>query len=169
MTLKLLYIPELFGVSIEVYFILFIISIPTFYFWEWLFKKYLKIDKTRRISTWIATLIATPLIYVGFILLLLFSMTYTPSKDFDKLQWLADKEGRFQMADDIIDSKMLIGKDTSEVKKILGEPTRGMSYANTYVYDMGMGGGGLGFLFHNLIVQFDNNKAVSVEHKEIRD
>jgi hypothetical protein len=34
---------------------------------------------------------------------------------------------------------------------------------------MGMGGGGLGFLFQNLIIRFDKEKAVSVEHAKIRD
>ena len=99
----------------------------------------------------------------------MFWITYTPSKDFDKAEWLKDREGRFQMAGDIIESKMLLGKDTSQVKQILGDPTRGMKNDNNFGYDMGFGGGGLGFMFHHLIVKFDNNKVVSVEHAKIRD
>lgn len=175
MTLVLLDIPIIFGLSIEVYFILLIIAIPTFFFWRWLLKKYIKVGKTRKIATWSATLIVTPIIYVGLIMLFIFGMTYTPSKDFDKSQWLTDKEGRFQMASDIISSKMLIGKDTNQVKQMLGEPTWGSDSTwrpdtvNTWSYDMGMGGGGLGFLFHNLVIKFEKEKVVAVEHSEIRD
>jgi hypothetical protein len=98
----------------------------------------------------------------------MFWITYTPSRDFDTAQWLKDKEGRYQMARDIIESKMLLGKDTSQVKQILGDAARGNS-DSIFVYDMGFGGGGLGFMFHHLIVKFDNNKVVSVEHAKIRD
>lgn len=170
MTLTFLDIPVIFGLSIEVYFILLIIAIPTFFFWRWLLKKYIKVDRTRKIATWSATLIGTPIIYVGLIMLFMFGMTYTPSKDFDKSQWLSDKEGRFQMAGDIIESKMLIGKDTTHVKQTLGEPTWGGDTTKVWSYDMGFGGGGLGFLFHHLNLKLDNGgKVTSVEHVKIRD
>lgn len=175
MTLIFLDIPVILGLSIEVYFILLIIAIPTFFFWRWLLKKYIKVDRTRKIATWSATLIVTPIIYVGLIMFFMFGMTYTPSKHFDKSQWLSDKEGRFQMAGDIISSNMLLGKDTNQVKQILGEPTWGSDSiwrhdtVNTWAYDMGMGGGGLGFLFHNLIIKFDKEKVVAVEHAKISD
>lgn len=105
----------------------------------------------------------------------MFGMTYTPIKDFDKTQWLTDKESRFQMAGDIINSKMLVGKDTNQVKQILGEPTWGSNSTwrpdttNTWTYDRGMGGGGLGFMFHNLVIKFDTGKVGAVDHAKIRD
>ena len=170
MTLTLLDIPVFFGLSIEVYFILLIIAIPTFFFWKWVLKKFIKVDRTRKIATWTATLIGTLIIYVGLIMLFMFGMTYTPSKDFDKPEWILDKEGRFQMAGDIINSKMLIDKDTIQVKQILGDPTWGMDTTHVWTYDMGFGGGGLGFLFHHLNLKLDSNsKVVAVEHIKIRD
>ena len=170
MTHTLLDIPVIFGLSIEVYFILLIIAIPTFFFWKWLLKKYIRVDKTRKIATWSATLILSPIIYLGLIMLFMLSMTYTPSKNFEKSQWLTDKEGRFQMAGDIIKSNMLIGKDTNQVKQILGDPTWGSDTTRTWTYDMGYGGGGLGFLFHHLNLTLDNNgKVITAEHVEIRD
>lgn len=171
MNFILLDIPVIFGLSIEVYFILLVIAIPTFFFWQWLLKKYIKVGRTRKIATWSATLIATPTIYVSLIVLFMLGMTCTPSKDFDKSQWLTDEEGRFQMAGDIISSKMLIGKDTNHVKQVLGEPiwssesTWRSDTINTWTYDMGMGGG----RFHNLIIEFDKDKVVAVEHAKIRD
>ncbi|MBA2760729.1 MAG: hypothetical protein H0U39_01975, partial [Segetibacter sp.] len=74
--------------------------------------------RTRGITTWAATLVVTPVIYAGLILLLMFGMTYTPSKDFDESQRLIGREGRFQMAGDINKSKMLIGKDPNQVKQL---------------------------------------------------
>jgi nicotinic acid mononucleotide adenylyltransferase len=52
-------------------------------------------------------------------------MTYTPRKDFDQTKWQTDKKDRFQMANDIIKTNMLVGKDTNQVKQILGIPTWG--------------------------------------------
>ena len=169
MTFTLLDIPEIFGLSIEVYIICFLIALVTFFICKRLLKRFIRKDSTRKLATWTITLVATPLIYLTLIRLLMFWITYTPSRDFDKLQWLSDKEGRFQMAGDIIDSRMLIGKDTSQVKQILGDPTWGMNNDSTYGYDMGFSGGGLGFMFHHLVVKFERNKVVSVEHAKIRD
>lgn len=166
----LLDIPVIPALSIEVYFILLVIAILTFFFWSWLLKKYIKVERKRKFAAWSATLIGTPIIYVGLITLFLFSITYTPSKDFNKQQWLTKKEERFQMAGSIIKSKMLIGKDATQVKQILGNPIWGSDTTKVWIYDMGSGGGGLGFLFHNLIVKLDRNgKVDSVEHIEIQD
>ena len=73
------------------------------------------------------------------------------------------------MAGDIIESKMLIGKDAKQVRQILGDPTWGMSTDSSYTYDMGFGGGGLGFMFHRLLVKFDAKKVLSIDHVKIRD
>ena len=74
------------------------------------------------------------------------------------------------MAGNIIKSKMLIDKDTSQVKQILGEPTSTNASTQVWTYDMGIGGGGLGFLFHYLYLKLDSKgKVISVEHIEIPD
>ena len=165
----LLEIPVFFGLSIEVYFILLCISIPTYFFWRWFFKKRI-CDKTKRnISVWVSTIILTPIIYVGLIGIFIFFITREPSSDFDKSKWLTDKERRFSMGDDIVKSKILLGKDTNQVKQLLGQPTWQDSLNISWTYDMGNGGGGLGFLFHNLSVQFDKAKVVKVDHIRIKD
>jgi hypothetical protein len=169
-TLSLLDIPVIFGLSIKVYFLLIIIAIPTFLFWKWLLKKYIKVDKTRIFSVWAATLLVPPVIYVVLILLFLFAMSYTPSKNFDKLEWLTDKEGRFEMANDIIKSKMLIGKDTTQIKQILSDPTWGGDSTKVWIYDMGFGGEAFSSIFHSLNLQLDSKeKVILVEHIKIRD
>lgn len=57
-------IPELFGVSIEVYFILLLLCVPTYFFWRWLLKKFIAYDKSRKIATLTATIFSTPFIYL---------------------------------------------------------------------------------------------------------
>ncbi len=168
MTSTFLDIPVLFGLSIEVYLICIIIAVTTFFFCKWLLKKFVKTE-IRKFTALTIAIVATPLIYLGLIRLLIFWITYTPSKDFEKSQWLTHKEERFQMAGDIIKSKMLVGKDTTEIKQILGDPTWRQDTMNAWTYDMGMGGGGLGFLFHSPVIKFDNNHVVAVEHSEVRD
>ncbi len=169
MNFNFLNTPLLFGLSMEVYIICFVIALTTFFICKRLLKKIIRTDSTRKLTTWVITLLAIPLIYLALIQLLIFWINYTPSRDFDKSIWLNDKEGRFQMALDLIDSKLLMGKDTNQVKQLLGDPTFGMNNENSYTYDMGFGGGGLGFMFHHLIVKFESNKVVSVEHAKIRD
>jgi outer membrane protein assembly factor BamE (lipoprotein component of BamABCDE complex) len=118
---NLLYIPTLFGVSVEVFFILILLVIPTYYICRWLLKKYIQVEKTRKIASWTTTIIATPIIYFGIILLWLFSMSYHPTNDFDKQKWFANKETRYEISEDIIKNKMLIGKTKSEVRQLLGD------------------------------------------------
>jgi hypothetical protein len=79
------------------------------------------------------------------------------------------------MAGDLINSKQLIGLDTIQVKEVLGVPSSfnvndssGNNVKN-WVYEMGSGGGGLGFLIHNLLIKFENEKVVTVEHIELKD
>jgi hypothetical protein len=114
-------IPVFFGVSIEVYLILMVLAIPTFVIWRWLLKKFIKVDTTRKIATWTATILGTPLIYVGLIMLCFFNMSYHPTYEFDKGKWLADKEKRYEYSEDVIESKMLIGKTKAQVRQLLGD------------------------------------------------
>ena len=114
-------LPEFFGISIEVYFIILILAIPTFLIFRWIFKKQIKDRKKLNITSLMATIIATPLIYFLIIMLWIFSISYYPSKDFDRQKWISDKEKRYELSEEIIESEMLIGKTKAEVKQILGD------------------------------------------------
>ena len=122
--MHLLEISVFFGLSIEVYFILLLISIPTYFFWRWAFKKRITDNSKRNVLALISTFILTPIIYLGFIWILIYLISREPSSDFDKSKWLADREGRFAMGDDIVKSKILLGKDTNQVKQLLGQPSQ---------------------------------------------
>lgn len=161
--------PEIFGLSIEVYFITFVIAIPINFFFRWLFKKIIKQSKNRKIATCISTLLMVTMVYNLAISMFFIALFYEPKRNFDKLSWVTNKQERFQMANSIIESKLLINNDTNQVKLLLGNPTFRNNSSKTWNYDMGMGGGGLGFLFHNLVLKFGKNKVTSVKHQEIED
>ncbi len=116
----LLIIPELFGVSIEVYFILIILGVPTYFFWRWVLKKFISDDKSRKVATLTATIFSTPFIYLVIVMLWIMSISYYPSADFDKQKWQNDIEKRYELTDDLIDNEVLIGKSMKQVKKLLG-------------------------------------------------
>lgn len=158
----LLYLPTISGMSVEVYFILLIISIPTFFIWKWLLKKFIKVDKKRKIATWIATIVTTPLIYVCLIILWLFSLTYYPNHDFNKEKWFADQEKRYELSEDIMDSEMLIGKTKTQVRQLLGDEGN-MDEANNWSYYLGFRPSFFTMDPDVLDIEFKDGKVVKVE------
>ncbi len=159
-----------FKPNTDVWLIFSCVAVPIFFFMRWIFRKFIFGAVKQKIATWVATIVLTPLIYFGLIYAFLFFISREPSSDFDKSKWLAgDKERRFEMADDIVDSKILIGKDTNQVKELLGKATSQDSSNQRWTYFVGTGGGGFGFLFHELSINFDKNKVISVTHSKIED
>lgn len=164
--IELLDIPVFFGLSIEVYFILIVLAIPTFFIWRWMLKKYIKVDRTRKIATWTATIIATPLIYVGLILLWIFSISYYPNRDFDKQKWLKDEDKRYELSKDIIASKMFIGKTKLQVRQILGDEGDNKDSFKVWTFRLGVRPALFNIDNSYLQIEFDSNKVVNVEqHK----
>lgn len=157
----LLYIPEFFGVSIEVYLILIILGIPVFFVWRRIFKNRNMQVRSRRTIVWLVTIITTPLLYGGLAMLLIFIMEYYPKQDFNKKEWL-NKNKRYEYSDDIIDSKMLINKSKNEVRKILGDESN-LDTSDTWYYDLGFRPELLNIDPYSLEVDFNNGKVVKVE------
>ena len=56
---------EIIGFTIQVYTILLVFSFPTIYIWRWIFAKFIKKEKTKKIASWTATFLATPIIYLS--------------------------------------------------------------------------------------------------------
>lgn len=162
---KLLFIPELFGISVEVYFIILILAIPTFFIWRWIFRKYIDNKKKQNIATWTATIIATPIIYVGLVMLWIFSINYYPSKDFDKQKWLTDKEKRYELSEEIIESKILIGKTKAEVKQILGDEGN-LENKNFWNYYLGYRPQLFGIAPDVLDIAFKDGKVIKVDQHQ---
>ena len=159
-----------FKPNTDVWFIFLCIAVPIFFFMQWIFRKIIFGAAKQKIATWAATIVSSFLIYFGLIYAFLFFISRETSSDFDKSKWLVgDKESRFEMVDDIVDRKILIGKDTNQVKELLGKATSQDSSNQRWTYFVGTGGGGFGFLFHELFINFDKNKVISVAHSRIED
>lgn len=154
-------IPELFGVSIEVYFILLLLSVPTYFFWRWLLKKFIADDKSRKIATLTATIFSTPFIYMAMIALWIMSISYYPTADFDKQKWQNDIEKRYELTDDLIDNEVLIGKSMKQVKKLLGDDYE-ESGIDRWSYYVGTPPGLFGIDPDYLDIDFKNGRVVHV-------
>jgi hypothetical protein len=162
---RLLIIPEFLGVSIEVYLIILILAIPTFFIWRWIFKKNIDDKKKRNIAALATTIITTPLIYFVIIMLWIFSISYYPSNDFDRQKWLNDKEKRYELSENIIESKLLIGKTKMEVKQILGDEENGDN-SDLWNYYLGFKPQLFGIDPDVLDIEFKNGKVIRVGQHE---
>jgi hypothetical protein len=151
--------------SIEVPVIILILAIPTYFLSKWVLKK-LKFgnDKDRKYIALFPTLILSPILYFGIILLWMFSISYYPSNEFNKQEWEANHEERYKMSEDIIDSKMLIGKTKEEITRLLGQDFWAIN-KNHIAYKLGT----LPRLFNidpdALNIYFENEKVIKVEQR----
>jgi hypothetical protein len=157
----LLIIPEVFGVSIEVYFILLVLGVTTYFFWRWLFKKFISDDKSRKVATLTATIFFTPLIYLATVMLWIMNMEYYPAADFDKQKWQKEIEKRYELTDDLIDNEVLIGKTMQQVQKLLGDDYQ-ESGKDRWSYYLGTKLGLFGIDPDYLDIDFKNGRVVHV-------
>ena len=105
---------------------------------------------------------------------LIYFLTKEKSRDFDKKDWILLNEDiekrlhRYEMIDDLIDSRVLIDKDSIQVKELLGKPNYKNTNENVWTYEAGTGGG-FGFVDHFLEIYYKKNKVQKIEHKRIQD
>ena len=112
--------------------------------------------------------------YVFSVAGLIYFLTKEKSRDFDKKDWILLNEDiekrlhRYEMIDDLIDSRVLIDKDSIQVKELLGKPNYKNTNENVWTYEAGTGGG-FGFVDHFLEIYYKKNKVQKIEHKRIHD
>jgi len=152
--------------SPEVPIIILILAIPVYFLTKWILNK-LKIgnEKNRKYLAIIPTVVLSPLLYVEIIMIWFFSVSYYPKTDFDKQEWNNNKEERYKMSKDIINSEMLIGKTKEEVIGLLGDDF--YSYdENSIEYDLGF----VPMLFNIdpdvLVIYFEKGKVIKVEQRQ---
>lgn len=149
----------LFGISIEVYIINLIMGIFLYLILRVLSKKYdLKFLKKNPLKILI-TISLTPLIYISLILLFIFYTSYYPNRKFDQRNWISNEEKRYEMANNLIESKILIAKTKKEIVEFLGSTDT--SGVNVY-YDIGFLPGLINIDPDILLVEFKNGKVIKV-------
>ena len=149
--------------SIEVPIIILILAIPTYFLSKWVLKKMkLGNNKNRKFIAIISALILSPIIYAGVIYLWMFSVSYYPSNDFNKQKWEANTEERYKMSENIIESKMLIGKTKEEITDLLGQDF--YSYDEKHIaFELGFVPGLFNIDIDVLDIYFENGKVTKVE------
>ncbi|MEL0645351.1 hypothetical protein V6251_13240 [Olleya sp. Ti.3.14] len=152
--------------SIEVPFIILILAIPTYFLSKWILKRLnLGNEKSRKLIALIPTIFFSPIIYIGLIYLWIFSASYYPSNDFDKQEWETNVEERYKMSEDIIESKILIGKTKEEITKLLGQDF--YSYNENHIaYELGFVPGLFNIDPDVLDIYFENGKVTKVEQHQ---
>jgi hypothetical protein len=152
--------------SPEVPIIILILAIPTYFICKWIMKR-LKVgtEKNRKFTALIPTVILSPVIYVGLVMIWIFSVSCYPTNDFDKSEWNSNIEKRYKMSEDIIASKMLIGKTQEEVIQTLGA-NFSSNNENRITYELGFVPGLFNIDPDYMEIKLENGKVISVHQYE---
>lgn len=114
----------------------------------------------RKIAIWASTIIGAPILYISIIWLII---TYYPKHKFSFEKWKNQQETRYELTDDLINSKLLIGMQKSKVAQLLGKPSDLES--NIWVYNVGFVPRLFNIDLDILEVCFENNKVVKVKQR----
>ena len=100
----------------------------------------------------------------------IFLATMDFQKKFDKELWQKNKEKRYNISTDLINSRILIGKDTNEVEIFLESPNTRFNVTFTktrWFYYLGESNFMLNRKSHDLIITFENSKVSEISQFEI--
>lgn len=139
------------------------IGLPVFFISRFVFSRVGVQSKRRRnIFSLITAVVSLPLIYFAFVAILIISIfdnTYKPSPFYQE-DWHEYPDTRYQMAEDIIERELLMGKSKAEVRAILGKD--GRSFEKDHLnYYMGVPPGFIPDP-ESLNIYFKNGKVVTV-------
>ena len=152
--------------SPEVPIIILILAFPVYFLSKWILKKFkLGNDKNRKFLAIIPTIIISPILYVGIIMIWIFSISYYPKAEFNKQKWESNKDERYKLSNDIIKSELLIGKTKDEVINLLGNDF--YKYDDNHIaYDLGFVPGLFNIDPDVLDIYFENGKVIKVGQHE---
>jgi hypothetical protein len=108
--------------------------------------------------------ISSKRILSGMMALVVMSLVFLPSacgnnRKFDSTAWLQnDARTRGRMSQDLVDSKLLIGKTVEEAKRVLGQPD--YSYPTALQYHIDLGWAFKDPKHYGLQVHFDEKRLV---------
>lgn len=157
---------KLITMSPEVPLLILILAIPVYFLSIWFLKKFkLGKEKNRKFLAIIPAIILSPILFGGIILLWIFSISYYPKTDFNKQEWASNKEERYKMSNDIMESNLLIGKTKDEVISLMGNDF--YKYDDNHIaYDLGFVPGLFKIDPDVLDIYFKNGKVFKVGQHE---
>ena len=117
------------------------------------------------VTAGLAAILVTFVLYTVIILVMLFSIPEYPQIAFDKDSWQRDHENRWLMADELVESKRLIGRSREQLINLLGKPDEDRD--SVIVYYIGFDKRVmLGIDPRILEIVFHNGKVVKVINRE---
>ena len=137
-----------------------IIAIPVFLVLKWLLTRTDLSTRIRKFLQISGSVVLAPIIFFGSIYGMLYVLHYHPNKDFDRQEWAKDPWQRYEMSQDIIESRMLIGKPKREVELLLGGECD--IYIDRCSYMLGFEPGIFSMDPTNLVITFENGKVIKV-------
>ena len=146
-----------------------VLAIPVFVILYSIINRFRKTITFKLSMASFGTLILTPLLYSALLQLFFAVISGVSKRKFNKESWLNEPSKRYEMVDNLIKKKILIGKDSNQIKEILGTTSSRSDSNNYWLYNMGMGTAFLGFAFHNLEVEFSGSRVVNVRHHKYID
>lgn len=152
--------------SPEVPIIVLILAIPTYFICKWVITK-LNIgnDRNRKFLAIIPTVILSPIIYVGLVIIWVLCISYYQTAEFDQNEWNSNIEERYKMSEDIIESEILIGKTREEVIQILGN-NFSANNESELIYELGFVPGLLNIDPDYLGIKLENGIVINVYQYE---
>ncbi|MCW3161944.1 hypothetical protein [Chryseobacterium oryctis] len=138
------------------------------------FKTKIKRNRYKMLVNIIISFFLGILVYIIFACSIFYFLFREKSREFEREKWILSGEdiekrlSRYEMIDDLIDKRILIGKDSLQIKAIIGNPDLRNKVNDSWDYESGTGGG-FGFVDHYLKVYFKKGKVFKVVHKRIED
>ncbi len=101
--------------------------------------------------------------FVAFVLST--TLTWLFEERFNEQQWRSERTTRYKLAEDIMESELLIGKTKQEVIALLGSPSPSTLTGNDHlVYALGKPPSFLESKAEKLVIVFENSFAIEVIH-----
>lgn len=146
--------------------LIFIIILTFVYFLtKTLFNKFYKGKQNKKnILIIVISAVLTPLLMAVYFFTILFIAFYYPDLEFDKISWMEESHTRYKMTDNIIESKMLIGLNISEVELLLGTNYYSPN-SKTIIYQIGALPGILVLNQDLLVISFDDDLVSSIRQE----
>ncbi|HRE37653.1 MAG TPA: hypothetical protein PK092_04390 [Chitinophagaceae bacterium] len=138
-------------------------------FCRWLVKRMIKAGKSKAHIMNAKRLIYAGFAYAAFVWLVFTMITFEKQTKFKRNKWIAERNERYKMADDLIQSGIITGKDSNEVKALIGEPDLRNVTSQIWNYNMDNGGEGFCFSIHYLVVEFMADSVSNIWHQMIAD
>lgn len=139
--------------------IMLVLAVILFFLFRWTFR----LSKRRNIWAVVCAVIVSPAIYTLIVLAVLFYINSAPERVFDREWWLNNGNRRYEMAGDIINSGMLLGKDKQEVIRLLGDDYINNEEEKSVIgYDLGFSSQSMNLPDKILSIEFEDGKVINV-------